>query len=82
MNCVQPGCSGQIEDGYCDVCGSPGAVAVETVAAGRCAQPGCTGQIEDGYCNVCGTPASASQPPQARNQRRHAKCAQRQHPHQ
>ena len=23
--CTQPGCTGTIVDGYCDVCGSPGA---------------------------------------------------------
>jgi len=24
-SCTQPGCTGSIVDGYCDVCGSPGA---------------------------------------------------------
>ncbi len=55
--CTQPGCSGVIEDGYCNVCGSPAAPAAAAVAAGHCTQPGCDGTIEDGYCNVCGTPA-------------------------
>jgi serine/threonine-protein kinase PknG len=27
MKCMQPGCTGTIVDGYCDVCGSPGPVA-------------------------------------------------------
>ena len=33
--CTQPGCSGTIMDGYCDVCGSPapaGAVSPSAVA--------------------------------------------------
>ena len=83
MNCTQPGCTGQIEDGYCNVCGSPGAVAEATVVAGRCAQPGCTGQIEDGYCNVCGTPASGAQAafPSATPQWINAKRPNREHPH-
>lgn len=62
--CTQPGCSGQIEDGYCNVCGTPAGIIAGGARAGggptRCAQPGCSGQIEDGYCNVCGTPAAAS----------------------
>ncbi|HEY2984663.1 MAG TPA: tetratricopeptide repeat protein [Jatrophihabitantaceae bacterium] len=28
MNCTQPGCTGQIEDGYCNVCGSPASTPV------------------------------------------------------
>ena len=27
MKCTQPGCTGSIVDGYCDVCGSPGATS-------------------------------------------------------
>ena len=27
MNCTQPGCTGQIEDGYCNVCGAPAPAA-------------------------------------------------------
>src|SRR6185312_9203181 len=75
MKCTQPGCTGTIVDGYCDVCGSPGpaegsavpsAVASGNAAAATagvegppCTQPGCTGTIVDGYCDVCGTPAAA-----------------------
>jgi serine/threonine-protein kinase PknG len=37
MNCSQPGCSGEIVDGYCDVCGiasaGDGSVTIATVAA-------------------------------------------------
>jgi serine/threonine-protein kinase PknG len=67
--CDQPGCTGTIEDGYCNICGAPapqsvsgrtgGAAAPAAIAEGSpCQQPGCTGTIEDGYCNVCGTPAA------------------------
>ncbi|MBB3327650.1 serine/threonine-protein kinase [Microlunatus antarcticus] len=68
--CTQPGCTGTIVDGWCDVCGSPGTAAAApapaprstvgpppAVASGRCTQPGCTGTVVDGYCDVCGTPA-------------------------
>ena len=63
--CTQPGCTGTIVDGYCDVCGSPGPVwhfprcpEREPRSAGgndadlsgaRCTQPGCTGTVVDGY---------------------------------
>jgi serine/threonine-protein kinase PknG len=71
MRCTQPGCTGTIVDGYCDVCGSPGpadASPVDSAAVGPnevasdsdgapCTQPGCTGTIVDGYCDVCGSPA-------------------------
>ena len=70
MTCQQPGCSGSIQDGYCDVCGmaaatgSPSApTSTPSTTAGEgsaCTQPGCTGAIEDGYCNVCGSPAASS----------------------
>ncbi|PUA79927.1 serine/threonine-protein kinase [Nocardioides currus] len=69
MKCQQPGCTGSIQDGYCDVCGmapattaaaGPAASAAPVADGGSCAQPGCTGTIEDGYCNVCGSPAGAA----------------------
>ncbi|MEO5664546.1 MAG: tetratricopeptide repeat protein [Nocardioides sp.] len=65
MKCQQPGCTGSIQDGYCDVCGmAPAAGTNPPVAAGgACTQPGCTGTIEDGYCNVCGSPAGAAAAP-------------------
>jgi len=81
--CTQPGCTGTIVDGYCDVCGSPGPVtspaaqsksgarqaAVTPDASGaRCTQPGCTGTIVDGYCDVCGSPAEAASHPAAEDQ--------------
>jgi serine/threonine-protein kinase PknG len=60
--CAQPGCTGTIVDGYCDVCGSPAAAPSQATAApatGACTQPGCTGTYVDGYCDVCGSPASS-----------------------
>ncbi|MFZ2165388.1 MAG: hypothetical protein WAV45_07985, partial [Propionibacteriaceae bacterium] len=69
MKCRQPGCTGTIVDGYCDVCGMPGpngpvtsvtmSSAPAGVQGGACQQPGCTGHYVDGYCDVCGTPAAA-----------------------
>ena len=59
--CTQPGCSGEIIDGYCMVCGMPGESAAPLPAStGRCSQPGCPGTIADGYCTVCGAPAGAA----------------------
>jgi serine/threonine-protein kinase PknG len=59
--CTQPGCTGSIVDGYCDVCGSPAAASAAAPAAApatdACTQPGCTGTYVDGYCDVCGSPA-------------------------
>ncbi|GAA4367896.1 serine/threonine-protein kinase [Nocardioides caricicola] len=68
MRCTQPGCSGTIADGYCDVCGmaaQPGSAAAAAPApaasdGSACTQPGCTGKILDGYCDVCGSPAAAA----------------------
>ena len=63
--CTQPGCTGNILDGYCDVCGSPAAPANPPTpsapigaAAGQCTQPDCGGTIVDGYCDVCGSPGA------------------------
>jgi serine/threonine-protein kinase PknG len=61
LACEQPGCSGAIEDGYCDSCGlapssgNGAAPATEIGNATPCAQLGCNGTIEDdGYCDTCG----------------------------
>jgi serine/threonine-protein kinase PknG len=77
MKCRQPGCTGTIVDGYCDVCGMPGqsmprqsmpvgagreGAPPAAVASGRCRQPGCNGQIFDGYCDVCGSPVQQDAP--------------------
>jgi len=71
MRCRQPGCTGTIVDGYCDVCGMPGGAGTQPVGRGRvgskparqpsgpCRQPGCSGRIIDGYCDVCGSPEVA-----------------------
>ncbi|MCW5951296.1 MAG: protein kinase [Propionibacteriaceae bacterium] len=73
MKCGQPGCTGTIVDGYCDVCGmppAPGSMPVgrgvpgsrpSTSATGPCPQPGCDGRIVDGYCDVCGLPPETPQ---------------------
>ena len=81
--CTQPGCTGTIVDGYCDVCGSPAPVSTSPEASGagtvqaaatpnssstRCTQPGCTGTIVDGYCDVCGSPAAPADEPAAEDQ--------------
>ncbi len=72
--CTQPGCTGNILDGYCDVCGSPAAAPASApasartsaapigAAAGKCTQPDCGGTIVDGYCDVCGSPGAAARP--------------------
>ncbi len=38
--CTQPGCTGSILDGYCDVCGSPGGAAPASAGAGSGAGSG------------------------------------------
>lgn len=70
MKCRQPGCAGNIVDGYCDVCGMPGQMMpVGAARAGSrpsttwtalCQRPGCPGHIVDGYCDVCGSPAETA----------------------
>jgi len=75
MTCAQPGCTGSIQDGYCDVCGmaadpggaaaaasespAPAASVAATADGSPCTQPGCTGKILDGYCDVCGSPPAS-----------------------
>lgn len=75
MKCRQPGCTGTIVDGYCDVCGMPGNATTMPVgrgvpgrkpsatASGPCRQPGCNGQIIDGYCDTCGMPPDSALAP-------------------
>ncbi|QIK76554.1 serine/threonine-protein kinase [Nocardioides piscis] len=70
MTCQQPGCTGQILDGYCDVCGmaaDTGAAPIPAAASASsgCSQAGCSGKILDGYCDVCGSPADAAPAPAA-----------------
>ncbi|MFT3970225.1 MAG: hypothetical protein QM695_08085 [Micropruina sp.] len=75
MRCRQPGCTGTIVDGYCDVCGMPGNAVTMPVgrgtpgrkpsatASGPCRQPGCPGSIVDGYCDTCGMPPTSAVEP-------------------
>jgi len=75
MKCRQPGCTGTIVDGYCDVCGMPGNAATMPVGrgtpgrrpsatpSGPCRQPGCSGSIVDGYCDTCGMPPESAVAP-------------------
>ena len=77
MRCRQPGCTGTIVDGYCDVCGMPGNAATMPVGrgtpgrrpsatpSGPCRQPGCPGSIVDGYCDTCGMPPESAVAPSA-----------------
>jgi serine/threonine-protein kinase PknG len=74
MKCREPGCTGTIVDGYCDVCGMPGQLMPVGAAqegskpsiqpSGPCLQPGCSGRIVDGYCDICGSPAATPAPAQ------------------
>jgi serine/threonine-protein kinase PknG len=68
MKCQQPGCTGTIVDGYCDVCGmapdqgaaaGPPSSSSGSADGSACQQPGCSGAIVDGYCDVCGSPPGA-----------------------
>ncbi|MGA8258023.1 MAG: serine/threonine protein kinase, partial [Nocardioides sp.] len=69
MTCTQPGCTGSITDGYCDLCGMAAAPGVSAAAASpasvpvadgaSCQQPGCSGAIADGYCDTCGMASAA-----------------------
>lgn len=77
MKCRQPGCTGTIVDGYCDVCGMPPPATVMPVGRGRpgskpastasgpCRQPGCVGKVVDGYCDICGLPPDSPAAPTA-----------------
>ena len=57
--CTQPGCTGTIQDGYCDVCGSPAGAPVSTFStASRTGSPG------SGTAQV-GAPAGVDSAPSA-----------------
>ena len=71
--CRRSGCPGEVEDGYCNVCGhaaaskgtpapgaGPGPMTGAPAPAGGCVRPGCSGDLEDGYCNVCGLAGSTA----------------------
>jgi serine/threonine-protein kinase PknG len=57
--CTQPGCSGSIVDGYCDVCGSPGAPSGTEGAAPAAASP----TLGLPTATALGRPAGACQQP-------------------
>jgi serine/threonine-protein kinase PknG len=50
VSCTQPGCTGTIEDGYCNVCGAPSPVGAPVAAAGS----GGSGQAGGGSGQVGG----------------------------
>ncbi|QIS13024.1 serine/threonine-protein kinase [Nocardia arthritidis] len=54
MTCDEPGCGGEVVDGYCAVCGTAPAAATGAELPARCAEIGCAGTIVDGYCDICG----------------------------
>ncbi len=61
-SCTQPGCPGSILDGYCDVCGSPGAstgatTGVPTATVGAPATGTSTGSVSVANGTPCAQPA-------------------------
>ncbi len=75
--CVRPGCTGEIDSGYCDVCGYPPVAGPPEHLSGEagegpgdvggrggasCVRPGCGGSMEDGYCDWCGMAAPEGSP--------------------
>ena len=66
--CMQPGCGGSIDDGYCAVCGHAATpVPIQRSASppgpATCSQADCGGSIDDGYCTVCGMAAGPASAP-------------------
>lgn len=59
--CGTPGCTGQIVDGYCDVCGSPGTGGSTSVGMVATAQPGAPA-TPPAPASSAATPASAPRP--------------------
>ena len=66
--CQEPGCTGSILDGYCDVCGTPGAAAAPDVPAAS-APP--SAEQEEPI-----TPAARPQPQQVSSVPNGTPCAQ------
>ncbi len=56
MKCAQPGCTGTIVDGYCDVCGLAGTAAPAATANGN----GATGAATNGNGSPTGGPSARS----------------------
>jgi hypothetical protein len=59
--CTQPGCTGTIVDGYCDVCGSP-ATAAPLVSAAAAAAASVTSPAPAGEPGLTAVPASTPAP--------------------
>jgi serine/threonine-protein kinase PknG len=57
VSCTQPGCTGTIEDGYCNVCGAP--VSMSPVAAPVGAPAG-SGPVNTGGSQIVGSSRTAS----------------------
>ncbi|HEY8721784.1 serine/threonine-protein kinase [Pengzhenrongella sp.] len=58
--CTQPGCTGTIVDGYCDVCGSPGGAAPDASSSGTIATGGRSGSGPAGLDSAVSTVSRAS----------------------
>jgi serine/threonine-protein kinase PknG len=61
VSCTQPGCTGSIEDGYCNVCGAPSPVAAPVGApAASGSASGGSGQVGGGSQQVGSTRTASS----------------------
>ncbi len=58
--CTQPGCSGTIEDGYCNVCGAPEAAAAVYAPAGAASSAGVAGSAATGSTGSAGSAATVA----------------------
>ena len=58
--CTQPGCAGQIVDGYCDVCGSPAAAGVVSESAVAGAPPVPSTSAPSQPAGIATSPSSVS----------------------
>ena len=69
ISCVHPDCDGEIETGWCNVCGRPAVpvaaivpeappeprlITEEVSGPEKCSRPDCGGTVSDGYCDECG----------------------------
>ena len=81
--CARLGCTGEIDAGYCNVCGYPPVAAtapeppleaggraaeVGGGVGGDCLRPGCHGTMDGGYCDQCGLAAPQGSPAKAEGQ--------------
>ncbi len=63
QRCTQPGCTGTILDGYCDVCGSPASVSGGASAVGSNAVPGAGASSSPSAAGSSGPAALPRMPP-------------------